>query len=883
MPHVRHTFAESRIAAPATQRSRIAIGVRLVGCGALLGCVGVAPWFYGAIQPGIQVWLFVGAGLAMSCWLVDDLLGESVRSLPAGLVPLAGILALGAGQLIPLGQTGVSLLSPEATALRAELIASVPEDTSGSAAGATADTISLYPASTRRALSLVVLAVAVFLGGAVFFRTPKARLGLLVFVATLGGAIAFFDISQQILQRSSTSVWRLTWAASGAVFGPLVNRNSAAGLLNLCLAGAIGWIVWKFRVGSETGHGYGSGWRSRFRLLRHVDGPGISALGLAAFLVAGVLASMSRGGVLALLTATVVTLIVVRFGQRKAGWVWFVAMPVLVGLLILLWAGLGPAVRGRVASLMDERVLAEKRLQHWQDGGRVVRDYWRLGSGLGTYRLVYPQYQQRVDLSWYWHAENQPLEQAAEQGVVGLTLLVGAALMTAMAARQVIGADQDRSTYALGVAGLFALVAQAVSSLFDFGLCLPSNLILLSLLCGAMAGAAALGTPHRRWLAIPWPRASSLVVATSLLIGLAWGASLAHGSSSLQTAIKGSGKLQGIKVADAGELDPWIRQLEDLVARYPDEAEAHSHLSRLYVERYRAEALSQLRAERLGADIKLLAEQTSPFALHARLHELYRGGLQSDLEQLRATAVIQRNLLPALKHAFLARQGCPLLTTPHRTIAWLAGLVGSPRDDEPAIAAMRRLLPFHPGWRKDCGVLEFHAHRFSAAAADWRVAITNDLRLAAPIMAIAERSMSLPYVVEQVLPQSPLPLLQLAEDSPRARKVPFFRRLLAERAGVLVDCIALADAERHYLRGWSFVLQGRYSEGIEEYRQAVEARPFELRWRYRLAVVLKDQGLTQQAHEQALVCARLGPGDPTYSRLLEQVNRARIHEGASQK
>ena len=38
--------------------------------------------------------------------------------------------------------------------------------------------------------------------------------------------------------------------------------------------------------------------------------------------------------------------------------------------------------------------------------------------------------------------------------------------------------------------GCFALVTQAVQSLFDFGLCLPANVLLLALFCGAVSAQA---------------------------------------------------------------------------------------------------------------------------------------------------------------------------------------------------------------------------------------------------------------------------------------------------------------------------------------------------------------------------------------------------------
>ena len=108
-----------------------------------------------------------------------------------------------------------------------------------------------------------------------------------------------------------------------------------------------------------------------------------------------------------------------------------------------------------------------------------------MGSGLGTYRYVYYQYQRQPCGSWDYHAENQYLETLIECGLPGIALMLTMIVVVAIAGWRLLRARVGRRTGAFAIAGIFALCGQAIANFFDPGLYAPANMVGLALWCGA--------------------------------------------------------------------------------------------------------------------------------------------------------------------------------------------------------------------------------------------------------------------------------------------------------------------------------------------------------------------------------------------------------------
>ena len=161
---------------------------------------------------------------------------------------------------------------------------------------------------------------------------------------------------------------------------------------------------------------------------------------------------------------------------------------VTAGLLVLGVAGallwqFSPVVQARVSAALRGDV----RLVLWQDTWAMIQARPWLGFGPGSYRWVFPHYQEHfrshIDPEY---AHNEYLHAAAEFGWIGLLLLL---LPFAVAAVRLLPRVR-RATHArdatLIAAGLGAFAATGVHAGFDFNLQVFSNLHALALLSGIM-------------------------------------------------------------------------------------------------------------------------------------------------------------------------------------------------------------------------------------------------------------------------------------------------------------------------------------------------------------------------------------------------------------
>jgi hypothetical protein len=90
---------------------------------------------------------------------------------------------------------------------------------------------------------MLSLAVATFLLGAIVLADRMAFAVVGVVVALNGAALAFFGLVQQLTWNGQL-FWSIPLTRGGAPFASYVNRNNAAGFLNMCLACAVGLTVW---------------------------------------------------------------------------------------------------------------------------------------------------------------------------------------------------------------------------------------------------------------------------------------------------------------------------------------------------------------------------------------------------------------------------------------------------------------------------------------------------------------------------------------------------------------------------------------------------------------------------------------------------------------
>jgi O-antigen ligase len=281
-------------------------------------------------------------------------------------------------------------------------------------------------------------------------------------------------------------------AQSGVVAtGTFGNRNHYAFFQEMALLTGLGWLLLHWRD---------AGRRVRDRVSRHearartsLFALGIGCIGLS------LLFSLSRSGITFAVVGIAALFFMSRGRQPDRRKLEHDARPVIVGLALCLvatalWIGIDPVLT-RFELVPQELARDETgRTAVWRDSLGAVEDFWLTGSGLSSFQYVFPIYRSFGGRRFYSWAHNDYLQLAVELGLPGLFL---AGLIIAWIVRRAYRVRLDISVQRgwshLHAGYCAAALAAALHSFTDFGLRLPANALLFSILIGVITGL----TPHR--------------------------------------------------------------------------------------------------------------------------------------------------------------------------------------------------------------------------------------------------------------------------------------------------------------------------------------------------------------------------------------------------
>ncbi len=304
------------------------------------------------------------------------------------------------------------------------------------------------------------------------FRTHDDWQGFVWFLLTLGFAVSLFAIVQHFTFNGKL-YWVRELRYGGIPFGPYVNRNHFAGLVELLIPPGLAILVLR----SER--------RDILPLVALFTLLPIGALFLSA----------SRGGIVSFFAeiGLLAALIIARHRERTE-LAAAAAVLILAGALVS-WLGIGRAL-DRFASYKNLEVGEARRTEMLHGTWHMFLDHPIDGTGFGTLQEVYPLYQTMDDGSVVNHAHNDYVEALAETGVLGG--LCGLAFLTLLAwiGWRTLGAVREISNLAYHAGALVACFGLLVHAMVDFNFHIPSNLLIF-LLQAALATSLATPSPRR--------------------------------------------------------------------------------------------------------------------------------------------------------------------------------------------------------------------------------------------------------------------------------------------------------------------------------------------------------------------------------------------------
>jgi len=289
------------------------------------------------------------------------------------------------------------------------------------------------------------------------FRTPEHIRSFLWFLLFLGFAVALFGIIQHF-----TFNGKLYWFRAlprGAVpFGPYVNRNHFAGLMELTAPLGLALLLHRGVA------------RDQLPLVALFTGISISGLFLAA----------SRGGILTFSFQLILLGLLSRRSQEGRTMAGIAILVLFLTGGFIVWLGVGPALERFSGPPLA--AIAASRTAILQDSWRIFLDHPWIGTGWGTFETVYPRYQSSYNGLIVDHAHNDFMEVMVETGLLGTLCGTGFLVLLFRSGWSKMVSEKNPILRAAQIGGLVACSGLLLHGLVDFNLRILSNALLFLLL-----------------------------------------------------------------------------------------------------------------------------------------------------------------------------------------------------------------------------------------------------------------------------------------------------------------------------------------------------------------------------------------------------------------
>ena len=343
---------------------------------------------------------------------------------------------------------------------------------------------SVYPYLTRiELLKLFSLFLLFFLAFQVFQRLEDVR-PMIWFLIGFGFCTALFGIIQ-FFSFNGKIYWMRELRFGGFVFGPYVNHNHFAGLMELVLPLSLALL---------------------FQRVLPMDKLLLVGV-LAAFSVGALFLSGSRGGIVTFLAQLGLLAFFATPGRGRRGkWAAVVAF-VLVAAALTVWVGVGSTLE-RFVPLQQGDLSQEGRVEMFSSTFKVFLAYPWLGAGMGTLSAIYPQFAAKDLGARVDHAHNDYLEMMAETGLAGTACSIVFAGLLLYGGFSSLSAERNRLASAIRLGALVSCFGLLLHGLVDFNFHIPSNAMLFFIL-------AAIAT--RKEILLPAPRDASKATPTPVV------------------------------------------------------------------------------------------------------------------------------------------------------------------------------------------------------------------------------------------------------------------------------------------------------------------------------------------------------------------------------
>ena len=178
------------------------------------------------------------------------------------------------------------------------------------------------------------------------------------------------------------------------------------------------------------------------------------------------------------------------------------------------------------------------------------------------------------------------------------------------------------------------------------------------------------------------------------------------------------------------------------------------------------------------------------------------------------------------------------------------------------------------------GILNLNSGRVDEACRDWNRSLTLWQGHLDEIMLASRGRLTVRQLLEQTLPAEPDLLFHVASRHFGEETLAKYREIFLARAADALDDSTLPPAELAYTHGAILRLQGKTSEAVPYYTEAVTLQSKNLAWRFELARLLMDLEEYDLVQEHVVYLVHARPKFNAYQRLKDEFESKRWRVGS---
>lgn len=433
-----------------------------------------APLMFGAVEPWSLAVMETASFTLFFFWFLRMMKtrGPEVSFIqPPFLIPLGLLFFIAVLQVIPLPPMFLKIIAPQTYR--------VYQDIALNSGNIPWGTLSLYPHATVLEIVRFLSYLCIYVLTLQVLRNRDSLDFMTAGILITGVCVALTGIFQ-FGSSHKKLLWFREMQYDWVSFGPYVNRNHFAGLMEMLIPVGIGMCIYLLPpVRKRYGH---KALLSEFLTHAHSNRLILSFAGVI-IMITGLFLSLSRGGIVGFFLSMVFlgTMLFFKNSTKNKGWV--IVISFFIVLLSVSWFGWTPIVK-RFLEISNKDGSTVSRVHNWKDSSEIIRSYPLFGTGLGTYEYVYPRYKTIPSRDKWDHAHNEYIEGAVELGIPGLFLAMYLIVMFYVMMFRTLRQRSSSYPRILGIGGMAGITGILIHNLVDFNLRIGANALFFTFLLG---------------------------------------------------------------------------------------------------------------------------------------------------------------------------------------------------------------------------------------------------------------------------------------------------------------------------------------------------------------------------------------------------------------